>query len=557
MRDPFLVVVLVVAAVLRLYGIDHGLPFVYNPDEANIMARSLSIANGLDPEYYLYPSFFFYLVFATMGGLYLFGWGHGGFENTADFQASFFEDPTAFYVVARLIGVLAALATIVLTYQLASRHFGRTAGRAASLFIAVAYFHVRDAHYLKHDVPSGFLMVLSLWAIDRALSNKTLSAYLVAGTALGVAFATHYYMIFLAPAFVVCHWTSRRWARFTDVVAAGAVSALTFFLLSPFVVLKFPTALEHMRANRQVVVDRSLDSGVALFPSLPRYAEFLVTQGLGFVLVTLVLVGFLLILRADRGKLALWGGFPLMFLAFISYTFFAGRYLNPILPAFAAAAGFTVATLESRFGTVAAGLVTVVACLQPLYWSVQVDRLFGSVDTRTLAREWVVENVASGTTFALQSYSVPLPQSAQSFRDSMEANGALNELGRRGKYASLLAVAENAPASYPLFFLGKGDELNRVYIGYDELTGGFEPLTERGVASVILRRPPTPPPPAVTAVFDRAAAEGRLLKTVSPFVDGSGEQGPPYLDNEDWAPSSGLSNKGPRIEIWSLEDTLR
>ena len=64
MRDPFLLAVLVVAAVLRLYGIDHGLPFVYNPDEANIMARSLAVARGVDPGYYLYPSFFFYFLFS-------------------------------------------------------------------------------------------------------------------------------------------------------------------------------------------------------------------------------------------------------------------------------------------------------------------------------------------------------------------------------------------------------------------------------------------------------------------------------------------------------------
>ena len=558
MRDPFLVVVLGLAAFLRLYGIDHGLPFVYNPDEANIMARSLSLARGLDPEYYLYPSFFFYFLFAVMGGLYLFGWVHGGYENVAAFQARFFEDPTAFYLVGRLIGVVAALATIVLTYGLVHKHFGRTAARAASLFIAVAYFHVRDAHYLKHDVPSGFLFILALSAIDRALSQKELSTYLVAGAALGVAFATHYYMIFLAPAFIVCHWVSRGWKRFAHVVAAGAVSALTFFLLSPFVVLKFPTALEHMRANRQVVVDRSLESGLDLFPSLGRYLDFVVTQGLGYLLFTLVLIGFVLMARSDRKELALWGSFPLLFFGFITYTFFAGRYLNPILPSLAAAAGLSVSVLEARFGRRLAVLVVVAACLQPLHGSIHVDRLFAGEDTRTLAREWVIENVASGATFALQSYSVPLPQSVASVRGSLEANGALDELERRGKYASLLDAARAEPTSYPLYFLGKGDELNRIYIGYDELddlNGGFDPLVERGVSGIILRRPPIPPPPALSSVFDRAANEGTFLTIISPFLDGvEGENGTPYLDNEDWAPRAGLSHKGPLIEIWSLEE---
>ena len=551
MRDPFLVVVLALAAVLRLYGIDHGLPFVYNPDEANIMARSLSVARGLDPEYYLYPSFFFYFLFAVMGGLYLFGWVHGGYENVAAFQASFFEDPTAFYLVGRLIGVVAALATIVLTYGLVLKHFGRTGARAASLFIAVAYFHVRDAHYLKHDVPSGFLFILALWAIDRALSRKKFSAYLVAGTALGLAFATHYYMIFLAPAFIVCHWVSRGWERFVHVVGAGAVSALTFFMLSPFVVLRFPTALEHMRANRQVVVDRSLESGLNLFPSFGRYLEFLVTQGLGYLLFTLVLVGFVLMARNDRKELALWGCFPLLFFGFITYTFFAGRYLNPILPSLAAAAGLSVSALEARFGRGLAVLVTMLACLQPLYGSIQVDRLFAREDTRTLAREWILENVALVATFALQSYSVPLPQSAGSVRGSLQANGALDELERRGKYASLLDVAEGEPISYRLVFLGKGDELNRIYVGYEELAAGLDPLVERGVRNIILRRSPVPPPSTVTAVFERAAQEGELLMTISPFT--SDRETKPYLDNEDWAPSATLSHKGPLIEIWSLE----
>lgn len=551
MRDPFLVVVLALAAALRLYGIDHGLPFVYNPDEANIMARSLSVARGLDPEYYLYPSFFFYFVFAAMGGLYLVGRALGSYENVAAFQARFFEDPTAFYLVGRLVGVVAALATIVLTYGLVAKHFGRTAARAASLFIAVAYFHVRDAHYLKHDVPSGLLFILALWAIDRALSRKTLSAYLLAGAALGVAFATHYYMIFLAPAFIVCHWVSRGWERFGRVVAAGVVSALTFFMLSPFVLLRFPTALEHMRANREVVVDRSLESGLAIFPSLGRYLEFAVTQGLGYLLFTLVVIGFVLMARSSRKELALWGSFPLLFFGFITYTFFAGRYLNPILPSLAAAAGLTVSVLEARFGRRAAIVVTLLACLQPLYGSIQVDRLFAKEDTRTLAREWVVDNVAPGATFALQSYSVPLPQSRDSLLDSLEANDAVDELDRRGKYASLLGVAEGEAISYPLVFLGKGDELNRIYVGYEELADGFEPLVERGVVNIILRRPPIPPPPAVKALFARTAREGELLTTISPFT--SDRETKPYLDNEDWAPSATLSHKGPRIEIWSLE----
>ena len=128
LRDRgWLVAILVLAAALRLYGIGQDLPFVYNPDEANIMARALSVARNLDPQYYLYPSFYFYFLFALMGGLFVSGRALGRYPSLAAFQARFFEDPTDFYLAGRLAVVALALLTIVLTERLASRLFGRSA----------------------------------------------------------------------------------------------------------------------------------------------------------------------------------------------------------------------------------------------------------------------------------------------------------------------------------------------------------------------------------------------------------------------------------------------
>jgi hypothetical protein len=543
--------ILLLAAALRLYGIGHGLPFVYNPDEANIMARALSVARSLDPGYYLYPSFFFYFLFAVMGGLFLVGRILGRYDNLSAFEGRFFEDPTDFYLAGRLAVVLFSLATIVLLERLVSKHFGKVAGRAAAFFTAVAYFHARDSHYLKHDVPAGFLVVAFLWAADRAISRKRLSEYLLAGVVLGIAFATHYYLIFLAPAFALCHLTYRGRESFSRVVAAGAASAATFFLLSPFVILRLPTALEHMRANRQVVVDRSLSAAAGLFPSLGLYMEFLLEQGLGYILSALVVAGFFLMARRNVRSLALWAAFPLMFLAFVSYTFFAGRYLNPILPCLAAAAGLAVEAAGARFGMKAAAVLALTAALQPLFYALQVDRLFATEDTRTLARDWALQSLPSGSTVALQSYSVPLPQSEESFRESLEANEDVSELDRKGKYAHLLRVAEGEEKSFRLIFLGKGEELNRIYVGYEELLSGLDPLRARGVTTVVLRHPPIPPPPSLAALFQRIEAEGRLLTRISPF---RGDVTTPYLDNEDWPPAPALVHKGPLIEVWSLED---
>jgi hypothetical protein len=552
-RDPWLAAILVLAAALRVYGLGHGLPFVYNPDEVNIMARALSIARDPNPHYFLYPNLFFFALFGVMGGLFVVGRLVGRYPSLGAFQARFFEDPTDFYLVGRAVGVVAALLTIVLTYHLASRHFGRGVARAAALFLAVAYVNVRDSHYLKHDVPTALLVVLALIAFDRIRERSDLRTYLISGLAMGVAFATHYYTIFLAPAFVLYHFTVSGARQLGKVVAAGAVAAVTFILLSPFVVIDLPVAIDHMIANREVVVDRSLSSGSFLLPSLPAYLRFLAEQGLGYPLLALVVAGGVLMARRNFRALVLWGGFPLLFFVFITYTFFAGRYLNPILPSLAVAGGLAIGTLQERLGTTAAAIVAGIACLQPIYNDFQVDRLFAGKDTRTLAREWVVENVPDGTPIALQSYSVPLPQSASSVQESLARNDALEELDRKGKYAHLLSRAEDRHPSYPLFFVGRGDEKNRTYFDYPELISkGLAPLRESGVARVVLRYPPGTPPPVVAALFERVSRQGKMLARFSPFRSEETERHP-YMDNEDWAARSELAHKGPLVEIWSLE----
>ena len=60
------------ALALRLQAIDFGLPAVYNPDEVAIMSRALAFAKGdLNPRNFVYPTFYFYVLFAWVGAAFL------------------------------------------------------------------------------------------------------------------------------------------------------------------------------------------------------------------------------------------------------------------------------------------------------------------------------------------------------------------------------------------------------------------------------------------------------------------------------------------------------
>ena len=91
----FLALICAIGFALRVVGLQYGLPSVYNPDEAAIMARALSFAKGtLNPENFLYPTFYFYVLFAWVGAWLALLLLTGQAESVSALQALFFTDPT-------------------------------------------------------------------------------------------------------------------------------------------------------------------------------------------------------------------------------------------------------------------------------------------------------------------------------------------------------------------------------------------------------------------------------------------------------------------------------
>src|SRR6476646_3558806 len=111
---PLLLVICVVALGLRLVGLRYGLPAVYNPDEVAIMSRALAFAKGdLNPHNFLYPTFYFYVLFAWEGLTALLAVASGAVASFGAFQREFFVDPTRVFVAGRLLTALLGTATVV------------------------------------------------------------------------------------------------------------------------------------------------------------------------------------------------------------------------------------------------------------------------------------------------------------------------------------------------------------------------------------------------------------------------------------------------------------
>jgi hypothetical protein len=555
----------ITAFVLRVVGLQYGLPAVYNPDEVAIMARALAFAKGsLNPQNFLYPTFYFYVLFAWVGAYLALMLLTGRVSTVAALPRLYFTDPTGLYTAGRMLGVVSGTAGVFLVHRLAARLTdGRTA-LAAALFLAVAPLHVRDSHYVKHDVFAtltvlvAYLGVVRIWPCARP-SGPTLRDVLLAGAACGMAFSTHYYCVFLGMPLtwaVVQAWRREGLIQIARHVAwAGGSMTLAFLLCSPFLALEPLRAWGDIVANRAIVVDRAMAVG-AFAPAL-RYLEILATDSVGLPVVVLGAVGAVWMSIAQPGRAALLLAFPLPFFAFIANTVPASRYLNPVLPFIAIFAGWTLQSLTARLRAPSAALWMLVAiCAVPgLAESIRSGVFLRQDDTRTIARAYMEHHLPAGSTVALQAYSVPLTVSREGLVEALTRKlGAVEAAST--KFQLQLSQDPYPAPSYRLIFLGDGLDVDKIYVDYGEVAENLAPLRRLGVAFVVVKQYNTPDP-AVSRFLAALAREGRRIAVFSPYrpdvPSADRTMIEPFLHNTDARIAGALERPGPPLEIWQLD----
>jgi 4-amino-4-deoxy-L-arabinose transferase-like glycosyltransferase len=190
--------ILVVAAVLRICGINHGLPEGYYPDETHFLKRALAFGSfDFNPHWFHKPSFFMYLLFSQFGMYFLAGRLVGRFVVPEDLALEFLGDPTAFYLIGRLTTTVFGLLGILITARIARRVAGPGAGLAAAILLSFTAAQVASCQNVKADIPSTFFTLWSLLFLVRAAQNNRVRDWLACGFIAGLGMGTKYYAIFL------------------------------------------------------------------------------------------------------------------------------------------------------------------------------------------------------------------------------------------------------------------------------------------------------------------------------------------------------------------------
>jgi hypothetical protein len=392
-----LVLIVMVAALARLWGIDFGLPHLHaRPDELVSAIIALGVLGGEPhPHFFDWPTLWMYVLAVLYLGYYL-------VASSAESLAAFTTPPHDFaplYLIGRCAAAALGVATIPVLYRLGSRAFDRATGLVAALFLAVAFLHVRDSHFALTDVPATFLLTAGMLAIVRAHQSGTLRDALLAGVLTGLAAATKYNAAFLVVPMLVSGILRRSAA---SLAAFGAAAAAAFVVAMPWAVLDAAAVLRGLARVEHHL--RTGHEGLDLGRGWSYHLRVSLREGVGWPVLLAGLAGALRLAAVDGRRAALLYAFPIVYyvVAGQGRTVFA-RHALPVLPfvclgaaSLLVAAAHRLTATPRQAGRMVAALALLTAV--PSAWSVvRADRLLARTDNRVLVARWLEDAIAGGS----------------------------------------------------------------------------------------------------------------------------------------------------------------
>jgi hypothetical protein len=428
-----LAVVLIGGLLIRVWGINFGLPYLYHADEITNMRLVLRMfrTGEANPSWFHYPTLFFYLNVAVEWMLYFCGRILGVFATRADVPTPDVEwvavgklTMPIVFLLPRLLTLLFGLGNTFLTYVGARRLF-EDAGLAilAALLVAVSPSSVEHSRYITPDTFVVFFGLCALLGANAILEDGRVQSYISAGVAVGLCASCKYNGALVAIAVVTAHLLTSGWAprRAGLLLLSGAAAILAFGLTSPFVILDHGTALADIRYEAGHYASGHLGAEGAPFLFYLRF--FFVEEGATLAVAAGAIIWALA--RRERAALTV-ASFVAAYFAFICAQEVRNeRTALIIVPWVAILAAWSSAKLwrwlrdhprTLRWPTVIAGFSGIALVMWPLSRSVIHTVQLTTVDSRETARKWIADNLPRRSRVAIEPYSPYLRRDQLVFR---------------------------------------------------------------------------------------------------------------------------------------------
>ncbi len=432
--------ILILAFLLRLYGVNWDQGFHLHPDERQLIfvADKIHFFDNLNPAFFNYGTLPIYLLkglteaFDSLLG-----------TNVANYNGMLY--------VGRALSLGVDLLTIYLIYKIALWLFKKERLALLSCFLySISFFTIQNSHFFIVDTFLTFFTTALFYLLLFYLNQPRLRTILLLGIVFATSLTTKITAIIWLPilALVVIAKNINP-GRLNLKQFNSAVTSLTLFItvVLSFGFLFMPYAfLDHSKFIADVLAQIKLNSDPYVFPYTLQYVYTLpylyslsniFLWGLGPIIGVLSVIGLYYIVK----ELLLKRQSPnlLFFLAFYLYYFLIigksaakfMRYMLPIYPFLAIIAGYGLWSAITKIpilfppgkGAVKPAqplktkivyqVLGIIILISAFLWTLAFLNIYSHPHTRISSSEWINQNVAAGSTLAVEHWDDRLPLFAQ------------------------------------------------------------------------------------------------------------------------------------------------
>ncbi|QQS43360.1 glycosyltransferase family 39 protein [Candidatus Roizmanbacteria bacterium] len=456
-KHKLLLVILLLAVFLRIYGLNWDSGYHFHPDERMLImvTERITFFSQLNPDFFNYGSLPVYILAAV-----------------AQLSQSFTQMPIDTYdgllPVGRLLSTINDLIVVVLIYSIAYNLFKNRAVAAwGSFFYAVAFFPIQNSHFFIVDTFLNLFITLLLFLLLQYQQHPSFRKAVIIGIVYAAALTTKVTPVIFAPVLLFVLFFPKtvhenifdrirflfqkdRFKSLNSIILKNRSTAVLAFTLTTllFSFLFMPYGyIEWQRFLKDVLLQVRMNSDPYVFPytlqyigTLPYlyYLENIFLWGLGPVISVFSLIGigvwFAQTIHSSSHikKISvaltkiLHSPFTVIFLFYLLYFVIIGksavkfmRYMLVMYPFFAVMAGYGASVVMdlykphggffSRSMLIPRLAVGVSIICFSLLWTLPFLSIYSTKSTRITATEWINNAVPAGSIIAVEHWDDRVP----------------------------------------------------------------------------------------------------------------------------------------------------
>jgi len=397
--------IIFIAFIIRLWGVNFGLPdFYFHVDENFIAHHTLRIyKSGEIVTSQFVPPLLYYRLLITLYSFLL--W----FSKVFTFQIDW-TPRSLMIIIGRLVSVATGTLTVYFIYKIGREMFNKRIGLLAAFLLSFTFVHVVKSHYVKYDITAAFWGTFSFLYAFYILKTQKARDYFLTGTLVGLAVSTHFPSAFFLIPPLVAHWLSVVKNRKPDVSKVFSSKLLllflgltfSFFLINPYLLSAPQEFLRGMAVQKEAIKNAPTILSKGNIPTPLWYLFYLSSSGVYYPMFLLTILGVYPLIRRRKKKDILLLSFPLVYLTFLFLNSYrTDRLALPLMPFFALYSAIfleegwrkvkrmKIAALFKNIILLGSILIIfVVPLARTAFFSYSISQK----DTRQLAAEWAEEN---------------------------------------------------------------------------------------------------------------------------------------------------------------------